>query len=212
MKNSLSNNILFLPLFFISFFCTALSAQTVDDRSGVKGLWDPVFPPSFHKGLYKGSMDITKYHLSGLFFIKRISDSSFRVLFSNEVGMKFFDLECSPDQFTVHYCYPSLNRKIVIDLLEKDLRVLFFNSPGIQKSSVCIDSASHQTMYKIKDRSGVWYYSVNDEKKITAIRSKCKILKKTCLILDNYLSGFPSIIFLQNKTIKLVINIKRIGD
>lgn len=211
MKISLSNRLPLLAFLLWSCFFQALTAQN-RDTPVESGLWDPVFLSSFHKSLYKGSMDISGRHLSGLFFIKRISDSSIRVLFSNEIGMKFFDLEVSPDHFMVHYCYPSLNKKIVLSILENDFRILFFNGLDGKRNSVCTDSNSTGKVYKVKDESGSWYYYVNNEQKITTIQSRCKMIKKTHIDLDKYLGNVPSSVTLQNKTIGLIIRIKRIGD
>src|SRR5690349_18031458 len=53
--------------------------------------------------LYKAKIDILKYYLSGLLFIKPMSKDTFRLVFTNELGIKFFDIELFPKGRTVHY-------------------------------------------------------------------------------------------------------------
>jgi len=51
------------------------------------------FRPDFKDLLYKAEIDVTSHHLSGLLLIKTLPDSSIRMVFSNEMGYKFFDFE-----------------------------------------------------------------------------------------------------------------------
>jgi len=79
---------------------------------------------SFQKALFKASMDIGKVHLTGLVFVKMIRDpgsglheggvadrgSYFRVVFSNELGMTYFDFEISSRTTRVVFCFEPLNK------------------------------------------------------------------------------------------------------
>ena len=55
------------------------------------------FKPVFASALYKADIDVIGNHLSGLLLIKKMPDSTTRMVFSNEIGFKFFDFEFSPD-------------------------------------------------------------------------------------------------------------------
>jgi hypothetical protein len=53
------------------------------------------FKPNFTVALYNTQVDVVGNHLSGLLIIKKMPDSSTRLVFSNEMGFKFFDFEFS---------------------------------------------------------------------------------------------------------------------
>ena len=50
------------------------------------------FKPEFKIALYKANVNVAGNYLSGLLLIKKMPDSSMRLVFSNEIGFKFFDL------------------------------------------------------------------------------------------------------------------------
>ena len=49
------------------------------------------FAPRFTTTLYSATVDVTRHHFSGILFFKVMPDSSTRVVFTNEMGVKFFD-------------------------------------------------------------------------------------------------------------------------
>src|SRR3954470_17408758 len=51
------------------------------------------FKPNFTVALYNTKVDVVGNHLSGLLLIKKMPDSTTRMVFSNEMGYKFFDFE-----------------------------------------------------------------------------------------------------------------------
>ncbi len=88
---------------------------------------DP-FRPGFGVGLYKASVDITGRHLSGLVVIKKMADSSIRVVFTSEAGPGFFDFSWPAEGgFYVQSILPQLNRKSVIKTLRKDFELVLMN-------------------------------------------------------------------------------------
>src|SRR5579862_4916289 len=55
------------------------------------------FKPDLHHVIYKTSVDVIGKHISGLLVIKRMPDSSTRIVFTNEMGFSFFDFDFLPD-------------------------------------------------------------------------------------------------------------------
>jgi hypothetical protein len=160
------------------------------------------FSSSFEKGLYKATLDISKHHLSGFIFLKRTSDTSYRIIFSNQVGMKFFDLEVTEKELIVHYCFPSLERKSLLKLLETDFRIFLFPFGGIKKISL-ISVSADSTDFKVKTVLGKWIYRIaNESSRIISMDSKGKIIGKT-RIRVKYSDQYPSMIMINNPTIRL---------
>ena len=56
--------------------------------------------PKFSTTLYRTQIDVVGKHLSGLLFFKKQPDESFRVVFTNEMGLNFFDFRFADHQFT----------------------------------------------------------------------------------------------------------------
>ena len=55
------------------------------------------FKPDFKVALYNTEVNVTSHHLSGLLLVKTLPDSSIRMVFTNEMGFKFFDFEFRPN-------------------------------------------------------------------------------------------------------------------
>ena len=73
---------------------------------------------------YHAQIDFFGKHLSGLLVFKATSDTTERAIFMNETGFKFFDFEFTPATFTVKYCLPAMNKKIIIKTFQRDLGFL----------------------------------------------------------------------------------------
>jgi len=173
--------------------------------------WKPVFDTSFQKGLFRTTMDIRKNHLTGFIFIKKVSDTSYRILFSNEIGMKFFDLEFRQGEFIVHYCFPSMDRKSLLKLLDSDFRILFFSNNGIKKISLVKTEKKNETIFKIKSEQGKWNYQISTPTgKIFFIGSIKRFISKTIIKLD-YSDGITTGINISNPMIKLNISMNLIS-
>lgn len=83
MRYLLLSNCLFILMGCSSAY-KYLRATTGDVNSLQK------FKPSFSVALYNTQVDVMGNHLSGLLLIKKMPDSSVRMVFSNEIGFKFF--------------------------------------------------------------------------------------------------------------------------
>src|SRR3978361_803813 len=82
------------------------------------------FKPNFKNALYKAEIDVVGHHLSGLLLIKTLPDSTIRMVFSTEMGYKFFDFAFSPDgDFKVFYVVKQMNKNAVIKTLKKDFEL-----------------------------------------------------------------------------------------
>jgi hypothetical protein len=189
-----------------------VSAEKPPEQPGMPVPFNPVFDSSFRKGLYKATMDIGKHHLSGLVYIKKMNDSTFRMLFNNEIGMKFFDLEVSRLQFIIHSCYSSLDRKELMSVLKYDLRMLFFLSRRVNMVRQELTDSTDQNLYKIKSDLGTWRCFVTDEKNISRIESEGKMIRKTRINLNKHPHGNNRQILIMNPTIGLTIHLKMISN
>lgn len=86
---------------------------------------DKIAPLYITTSWYNASVDVVGKHLSGLLLIKNMPDSSKRVVFTNEVGVTFFDFGfAGQGDFKVYNVVSQLNRKAVIETLRKDFELI----------------------------------------------------------------------------------------
>src|SRR6187402_1932792 len=94
--------LLFCSLLLFLFGCSPTYMQMQTTTGNINGL--AKFKPAFSVALYKTEVDVVGNHLSGLLLIKKMPDSSTRMVFSNEMGLKFFDFEFTTDgNFKVYF-------------------------------------------------------------------------------------------------------------
>src|SRR5258706_14559428 len=92
------------------------------------------FKPAFTVALYKTEVDIVGNHLSGLLLIKKMQDSSTRMVFSNEMGFTFFDFEFTQQRnFKVFSFTKKMNKKALIKTLRNDFELILME--GLDSAS-----------------------------------------------------------------------------
>lgn len=82
-------------------------------------------PKGFATSWYHASVDVVGNHISGLLLIKNMPDSAYRVVFTNEAGVTFFDFGFSAQgDFKVHNVIKQLDKRPVIQTLRKDFALI----------------------------------------------------------------------------------------
>lgn len=166
--------------------------------------------PAFTSSLYRTSVDVVGHHLGGLLLIKRMPDSSTRMVFSNEMGVKFFDFEFKDNgDFTVHHIMKQLNKKAVITTLRKDLQIILMDQ--IDPKTVAIKKDKEYLYYMIPLKGGANYYLLDtlSNKLVRAERaSKRKPVAE--MVMLNYINGVPDTIGISHKGFEFNIALKRI--
>ena len=168
------------------------------------------FRPDFTAQLYKANIAVSGKSLSGLLLVKKMPDSSTRLLFSTETGFKFFDFEFSNDgKFKVYSIIKQMNKKPVIKTLRKDFELIMMNDTG--NKNVQIRKDDKLLYYSFKQSKGYYHYitSISGEELIRAERaSKRKAVMEA--IMKNYTNGIPDSIGITHKNFNFTIGLKRI--
>src|SRR5688500_7527255 len=82
-------------------------------------------PKLFTTSWYHASVDVVVRHIIGLLLIKNMPDSSYRVVFTNEAGVTFFDFGfAGKETFKVYNIISQLNKKPVVQTLRKDFELI----------------------------------------------------------------------------------------
>lgn len=74
--------------------------------------------------VYKANIDVYDTSFSGLLIIKKIDCNNHRIAFTTEMGNKLFDFSFTEDAFKINYILDELNKKILVNVLKKDFKVL----------------------------------------------------------------------------------------
>ena len=168
------------------------------------------FKPAFTVALYNTTVDVVGNHLSGLLLIKKMPDSSTRMVFSNEMGFSFFDFEFAADgSFKVYSIIKKLNKKSVIKTLQHDFELILMNN--LDNSKAVVKTNEGLTYFIFPQSKGFNYYITNqsgDE----LVRLERASNKKTIVeaVMKNYINGIPDTIGISHKTFEFNIGLKRI--
>ena len=92
------------------------------------------FIPQYQKNWFTASIDVRGHHLSGLLLIKQMSDGSDRIVFTNELGVTFFDFEFSDAGFKVIQVIDKLDIKPLINTLKQDFELLMLS--GLENGTI----------------------------------------------------------------------------
>jgi len=205
-------NLILISLLIILIFPCSYAWAMAPDSGLVKGnreiKWTPVFPENFRKGLFRMTFDISKNHVTGFLMIKKTSDSSTSIVFTNEFGICFFYFEFCKGKFLIRTLFPSFDRKSLLSLLEKDFRLILFPDTTIKKIKVIKNPDGDIQNYKVSScRGNYQYYITIQTKKIKEIRSMHTIFRKTIISLKQYYADIPWMINIFHPVQKLRIKL-----
>lgn len=129
-------------------------------------------PRVLGNGWFDASIDVVGKHMSGLLLIKHMPDSSSRVVFTNEAGVKFLDFEYAANgNFKVYHILEQLNKKAVVKLLRNDFKLIL--GLPFQNSKVLAFQAGNEVYNKVSEGSKSHYF----------------VTEKGCLSLNRIESG-----------------------
>lgn len=168
------------------------------------------FKPAFTVALYNTTVDVVGNHLSGLLLIKKMPDSSTRMVFSNEMGLSFFDFEFGADgSFKVYSIIKKMNKKSVIKTLQHDFELILMqhlnNTPATVKTQ-------DDLLYFIFPQTKGYNYYITNADGTELIRMERASNKKIIVeaVMQNYVDGIPDTIGISHKTFEFKIGLKRI--
>ena len=166
------------------------------------------FAPHFTNTLYSATVDVTKHHFSGILFFKYMPDSSTRVVFTNEMGVKFFDFAFAPGGgFTKYYVMSKLDKKVVVKALRKDLELVIMHQ-DISQAVLMKDSVYNYTA--IPNKKGNDYYITDHCTRLVRIEKASKTKPVVEVQMLNYISGVPDSISIVHKNFTFNIFLKRV--
>jgi hypothetical protein len=179
-----------------------------------------VTPFSSRFVLFKASLDIKKHHLTGLLVVKRMdslqdtenpgrdSRPVYRIVFANEIGMTFFDLELTGDSLKVVSCFESLNRKALMKIFRTDFLLLTGMDTMTEKRFYTQSLTNNLVVYGNAGKVKCWQtFSPSGD---TLIKTSGKSTMADPVIISylKYEKGFPTRITLENPFISMKLTLR----
>ena len=183
-------------------------------RGVKKGNTDPgcllQFKPVFTKALYSTTVDVVGKHLSGLLLVKAMPDSSTRLVFSNEMGFKYFDFEFSAAGiFKVYYILPQMDKAAVLTTLRKDFELLLMQHLDTGKAFLLKKDGLFY--YGFQQTKGNNYYITDSTcRQLIRLERASKRKPVVIAVMQNYADGMPDSIGISHTNFNFTIGLKKL--
>lgn len=169
----------YLRLSFLisSFFLLLISCKTFQlaDAKLVnsdKSQLENNYFSTYDDRVYKCQIDVYKNDISGILIVKKLNETTHRVVLTSDFGNKLIDFEVSENDFKLNYVLPDLDKKIIINFLKKDFRILL-------KKDYLVSETFENKEFKI------YISQKNKEKYYLFVDRKNQLLKKMIFTKNN---------------------------
>lgn len=167
-------------------------------------------PTGIETSWFDAGVDVTGKHISGLLLIKNMSDSSDRVVFTNEAGVKFLDFEWKKDgTFKVYYVIDQLDKRAVVNLLKNDFELIL----GVPFKATSWKAWNNgKEIFFGTVQKNETYYFITDKDCASLLRIESGSDKKRKVTVRSYGRNRqqPDSIHLQHHTFDMKIILKKI--
>lgn len=134
MRRFLLQSFLYSSFFLLLVYCKSYQLKDVKSVSNTEKTVENLYFSSKEDYVYKCQMDIYKNHISGILIIKKISDTTHRVVMTSDFGNKMIDFEISENDFKLNYVLADLDKKMVINFLKSDFQELLKRKFSVNES------------------------------------------------------------------------------
>lgn len=132
-KSTIQHLLINCLLAVVLFSCGPVTKNYTPKKLDKTSYEVPYFSDSKTDYVYKTNITVYGNELSGIFIAKKINDTTHRIVFTTEFGNKLFDFEISETTFKINSIVSELDRKILINTLKEDFRLLFKKDYLIQE-------------------------------------------------------------------------------
>ena len=192
----------FLAIVLVS--CGSVTKNYTPKKLDKTAVEVPYFSEPKTDYVYKTNITVYGHEMSGIFIAKKINDTTHRVVFTTEFGNKLFDFEISETTFKVNSIVSELDKKILINTLKEDFRLLLKKEYLIQEQ---FENESNN-IYKSADgnRDNYLLISKKDQQLKKVIRSS-KTKEKITITFTVENDNFAKKIVILHQNIKLKIDL-----
>ena len=197
-------------LFLLFISCKTYEIPNVAKiENGKRIIQNFYFSDSEKDYVYKANIEVYGKQLGGIFVAKKINDTLHRAVLTTDFGNTLLDFEVSENSFKVNYCIEELNKKIVLNTLKKDFRLVFREKYSAEE---VFENQIH-TIYKTKDGNRFNYLFENkSDIRLTKLTHTTKSKEKVLIQFEGKNTTFAEKIIIEHKNIKLKIELNQISN
>lgn len=154
-------------------------------------------------------MEVYGNDISGILIIKKISDTTHRVVMTSDFGNKMIDFEISENDFKLNYVLADLDKKMVINFLKNDFQELLRKSYPVSERF-----ENNESIIDISKIDKKIYYLFFDKKTdiLTQIIYTKNNREKIDFTFEAKTPIFAETINLQHKDFKINIKLNQITE
>lgn len=199
MRYLLSSILLILCLSCASYPKKNGFTETISQQNRIT---NPYFSNAAKDYVYKANIEAFGNSFSGILIIKKLGDEHHRIAFTTEMGNKIFDFSFKDDDFKVNHILKKVNKKILINVLKNDFRVLVKEKLFIER----VFQKDSNFIYKTRFWNKNYYHFLSEEKLKKVVRTnkgKEKVAFTFSEINDNIANEIE--ILHQNISLKILL-------
>lgn len=166
---------------------------------------NPYFSNTSIDYVYKANINVFDKAIGGIFIVKKLGENHHRVAFTTEMGNKIFDFTFLEEDFKVNYILNDMDKKILINILKNDFRVLVTENPSIKNTFLKSPNSIYETHIGTKK-----YYHFSSEEKLNRVVRVSNGKEKIEFLFSKINDNIAQDIQILHKNIKLEIHLKSI--
>lgn len=185
-----------LSSFLLIFISCAYYTKDFEPKERTIERFTPEYLKDFEEKSFKISIEAYGNNFGGILVAKKLNVNHYRLAFLNEFGGKMLDFEIINRELKLNYAIEQLDKKILLNLLEKDFVMLFSEENLIENEFTQNENLILQTEKFIGNKN--LFYELNPAgnlKKITLVKNK----EKASIKLIYNVKQFPDIEILHGK-------------
>jgi len=192
----------FLVIILIS--CGSVTKNYTPKKLDKTSFEVPYFKDSKTDYVYKANITVYGHDLTGIFIAKKINDTIHRVVFTTEFGNKLLDFEISEKTFKVNSIVSELDRKILVNTLRDDFRLLLKKKYQIQEQFENESDDIYKSAYGKRDN---YLFISKKDRKLEKVINSSKTKEKITLLFNSENDIFAEKIEIIHQNIKLKIEL-----
>ncbi len=188
--------------------CTLSTTKDLVETNITKTIFtNPYFSDTTKDYVYKANIEVYGKHLGGLMIIKKTANKHHRVVFATEFGSKILDMELINDTFKINFVLDELNKKIILNTLKKDFKILLQENHSIEKTY----SNDGAIVYQSQVDKRTNFFFVNDcSRELKKIVNTSKTKEKVVVTFDTIEKSLAKEVSINHKNIKLKIELRHL--
>ncbi|MEX0810681.1 MAG: hypothetical protein WD048_00605 [Chitinophagales bacterium] len=139
-----------------------------------------------HAYIYKSNALLYGEKVSGILAIRQMPDSSYRVILTSYLGLKFFDFGFDGTDFKVHKIMDKMNRPALVEVIKNDFQLLLMSNVDLSQLESFHNPDTGNYVFRHKTGKLTQFYFVNNDGALKRIEQFKKRKKKVVIEIKKY--------------------------